>query len=135
MALQLDVSMRNARLDAMETNVGTSPVLKIRSGAPPATVATADSGTVLATITLPVDWMANAASGTKAMAGTWSTSSANAAGTAGHYRIYLTDGTTAKMQGTVTATGGGGDLEVNNTVFASGQAFSITSYSWTDPNS
>ena len=41
MAVQLSVAVRNARLDAIETNIGTSAVLRIRSGAPPATCATA----------------------------------------------------------------------------------------------
>jgi len=134
MALQLSTAVRNALLDAIETAIGTSAVLKIRSGAPPASVATADSGTVLATLTLPSDWMAAASAGSKAKSGTWEDSSADAAGTAAHYRIYASDGTTCHLQGTVTATGGGGDLTVDNTSFAAGQSFTITSYSWTAPN-
>ena len=82
MALQFSVAVRNARLDAIETAIGTAAVLKIRSGAPPANVATADSGTVLATLSLPSDWMAAASGGTKAKAGTWEDASADAAGTA-----------------------------------------------------
>jgi hypothetical protein len=115
MALQLSAAVRNAMLDAIETTIGTSAVLKIRTGAAPASVATADSGTVLATLTLPSDWMAGASSGSKAKSGTWEDASADAAGTAAHYRIYASDGTTAHLQGTVTATGGGGDLTVDNT--------------------
>jgi hypothetical protein len=134
MALQLSVAVRNARLDAIETAIGTAPLLKIRSGAAPATCATADSGTVLATCTLPSDWMAAASSGSKAMSGTWSDSSADNAGTAAHFRIYDSAGTTCHMQGTATATGGGGDMEVDNTSFAAGQQFSVTSFSLTDAN-
>lgn len=135
MALQLSVAVRNAMLDAIETAIGTSAVMKIRTGAPPASVATADSGTVLATLTLPSDWMAAASGGSKAKNGTWEDASADAAGTAAHYRIYASDGTTPHLQGTVTATGGGGDLVVDNAVFAAGQSFSITSFSITAPNS
>lgn len=134
MAIQLSVGVRNARLDAIETTIGTSAVLKIRSGAAPATVATADSGTVLATLTLPSDWMAAASSGAKAKNGTWEDTSADATGTAAHFRIYASDGTTAHIQGTVTATGGGGDMTVDNTSFASGQAFSVTTFTLTDGN-
>jgi hypothetical protein len=134
MALQYSVAVRNARLDAVESTTGTAAVLKIRSGAPPASCATADSGTVLATLTLPSDWMAAASSGTKAMTGTWSDSSADATGTAGHFRLYASDGTTCHAQGTVTATGGGGDMTVDNTSFASGQAFSITTFTLTAGN-
>lgn len=134
MTVQHSVAVRNARLDAIETTIGTSAIMKIRSGAPPANVAAADSGTVLATLNLPSDWAGNAASGVKAMSGSWADASADATGTAGHYRIYASDGTTCHEQGTVTATGGGGDLEVNNTSFASGQAFSITTFSKTEGN-
>ena len=134
MALQLSTAVRNAMLDAIETAIGTTAVLKIRTGAAPASAAAADSGTVLATLTLPSDWMAAASSGSKAKSGTWEDTSADAAGTAAHYRIYASDGTTCHLQGTVTATGGGGDMVVDTAVFAAGQSFTITSYSWTAPN-
>ena len=135
MALQLSVAVRNAMLDAIETAIGTAAVMKIRTGAPPATVATADGGTVLATLSLPSDWLAAASSGSKAKSGTWEDSSADAAGTAAHFRIYASDGTTAHMQGTVTATGGGGDLTVDNVSFAAGQSFSVTSFTISAANS
>lgn len=134
MAVQLSVSVRNARLDAIETTIGTSAVLKIRTGAAPADVATADSGTVLATLSLPSDWLAAASSGSKAKSGTWQDTSADATGTAAHFRIYASDGTTAHLQGTVTATGGGGDLTLDNTSIAIGQSVTITSFSLTDGN-
>lgn len=134
MTIQFSTSVRNARLDAIETTISTSAVLKIRTGAAPADVATADSGTVLATVTLPSDWMAAAASGSKAKSGTWQDSSADATGTAAHFRIYASDGTTAHIQGTVTATGGGGDMTVDNVSFASGQNFTVTTFTLTDGN-
>ena len=134
MALQLSTTVRNAQLDAIETAIGTSAVLKIRTGSVPANVATADSGTVLATLTLPSDWMAAASSGSKALSGTWQDASADATGTAAHFRIYASDGTTAHMQGTVTATGGGGDMTVDNTSFASGQSFTVTTFTLTAGN-
>lgn len=134
MALQLSVTVQNARLDAIETAIGASAVMKIRSGSAPANVATADSGTVLSTINLPSDWMAAATGGTKAKAGTWQDASADATGTAAHFRVYASDGTTAHMQGTVTVTGGGGDMTVDNTSFASGQSFTVTGFTITDGN-
>lgn len=132
MALQFSATVRNARADAIETAIGTSAVLKIRTGSAPATCATADSGTVLATVNLPSDWMGAASGGVKSMAGTWSDSSADAAGTAAHFRLYASDGTTCHAQGTVTATGGGGDLTVDNTSFGVGQSFSITGFTLTE---
>src|SRR5688572_16462089 len=115
MALQFSTAVRNSRLDTVEATIGASAVLKIRTGAAPANVAAADSGTVLATLNLPSDWMANAASGAKAKAGTWQDTAADATGTAAHFRLYASDGTTCHAQGTVTATGGGGDLTLDNT--------------------
>ncbi len=134
MALQFSAAVRNAELDAIETAIGTGAVLKIRSGSAPADVATADSGTVLATLTLPSDWMAAASGGSKAKSGTWQDSSADATGTAAHFRLYASDGTTAHAQGTVTATGGGGDMTVDNTSFASGQSFTVTTFTLTAGN-
>lgn len=135
MAVQLSIAVRNARLDSIETTIGTSAVLKIRTGAQPATCATADSGTVLATLNLPVDWMAAASSGSKALSGTWQDLTADATGTAAHFRLYASDGTTCGLQGSVTATAGGGDMTLDNTSIASGQAVSITSFTLTDANS
>jgi len=134
MTIQFSVAVRNARLDAIETTISTSAILKIRTGAPPADVATADSGTVLATLNLPSDWLAAASGGSKAKSGTWEDTSADASGTAAHFRVYASDGTTKHIQGTVTATGGGGDMTVDNTSFAAAQAFTITSFTLTDGN-
>lgn len=131
MAFQFSTTVRNAVLDAIETAVGTSAVLKIRSGSVPANVGTADAGTVLATLNLPSDWLAGASGGSKALTGTWQDTSADATGTAGHFRIYASDGTTAHIQGTITATGGGGDLTLDNTSIASGQQVTVTSFSIT----
>lgn len=128
MAFQFSTSARNAALDAIETAIGTSAVLKIRSGSAPADCGTADSGTVLATLNLPSDWLAAASGGSKSKSGTWEDTSADAAGTAGHFRIYASDGTTVHMQGTITATGGGGDMTLDNTSIASGQQVTITSF-------
>jgi len=134
MSLQLSTAVRNARLDAIETTIGTAPILEIRTGAAPANCAAADSGTVLATVTLPSDWMAAASSGSKAKSGTWQDTSADASGTAAHFRIKDSGGTTCHIQGTVTATGGGGDMTVDNTSFAAGQSFTVTSFTLTDGN-
>ena len=135
MAVQLSVAVRNARLDAIETSIGTSAVLKIRTGAAPANCATADSGTVLATLNLPSDWMAAASSGSKSKSGTWEDLTADNTGTAGHFRVYASDGTTCGIQGSITATGGGGDMTLDNTSIASGQTVTITTFTLTDANS
>lgn len=134
MAMQFSVAVRNAMLDAIETTIGTAAVLKIRTGAQPADCATADSGTVLATLTLPSDWLGNAASGSKSKSGTWEDASADAAGTAAHFRIYESSATTCHIQGSVTATGGGGQLTLDNVVIAAAQDVVITAFSLTAGN-
>jgi len=132
MALQYSVTVRNAKLDAVETAIGVSAVLRIRSGTPPASCASADQGTVLASITLPSDWMAAASGGTKDKSGTWTDSSADATGTAGHFRLYASDGTTCHAQGTVGTSGA--DMIVDNTSFATGQSFTVTTFTLTAGN-
>ncbi len=132
MALQFSTAVRNARLDAIETAIGVSAVLKIRTGAAPADCATADSGTVLATLSLPSDWMAGASGGSKAKSGTWQDASADATGTAAHFRLYASDGTTCHMQGTVGTSGA--DMIVDNTSLAAGQSFTINTFQINEAN-
>ena len=134
MAVKLSVLARNALLDGIEAAVGASAVLKLRTGAPPADCAAADTGTVVATLNLPVDWWAAASGGTKAKSGTWQDLLADAQGTVGHYRIYDTPATTAHIQGTVTITGGGGDMTLDNPVVEANQVVTVTGYTFTAPN-
>lgn len=102
MTFRLSAAVRNAMLDAFESTIGTSMVVKLRTGAAPADVATADSGTVLSTINCPSDYMAAASSGSKAKSGTWEDTSADASGLARHFRCYASNGTTAHAQGLVS---------------------------------
>ena len=129
MAFQFSVTVRNALLDSIETTISTAPTLEIRSGAAPANCAAADSGTVLATMTLPSDWMAAASAGAKALAGSWQDASADATGTAGHFRIKA--GATCHIQGTVTATGGGGDMTLDSVSITASQQVTITAFTLT----
>jgi uncharacterized cupin superfamily protein len=135
MTLKYSESVCNAQLDAIETVVGASPVLVIRTGAAPANCAAADTGDVLATVQLPADWMAAASSASKAKSGTWEDTAADDTGTAGHWRIYEAGSPqVAHLQGDITVTGGGGDMTVNNTSFAAGQDFTVTSFTITNNN-
>lgn len=133
MAVQLSVAVRNARLDAIETTIGTTPKLQLRTGAAPANCAAASTGSLLVEEDLPSDWAAAAGSGSKAKSGTWQ-AAATGSGDAGHFRIFDSTGTTCHMQGTVTATGGGGDMTVDNITIASGQTVTFNSFTITDGN-
>jgi hypothetical protein len=132
--VQYSVAVRDAKNDAYETTIGEAPILEIRSGAQPANCAAADTGTLLVSMTLPTDWMGASSSGVKAKSGTWEDSSANATGTAGHYRMKNAAGSVCHEQGSVTLTGGDGDMTINNTSIVSGQPVSVTSFSKTAGN-
>ncbi len=131
MSLQLSTALRNALLDSLESTAGTSAILQIRSGDAPATCATASSGTRLASLTLPSDWMAAAASGSKSKSGTWADLTADATGTAGHFRIFKSDGTTCVMQGSVGTSSA--DMIVSTTSITAGDSFTVDTFTLTAP--
>lgn len=136
MAIQNRTETRNAKLDAIETFGGASCALRIYTGAQPADCTAANSGTLLATILLPADWMGNAAAGVKAKAGVWSVAASGGAGsTPGHFRIYNSqatmDGTTCIQQGSAGI--GSGDLSFDGTITA-GQTVTISAFAWTEGN-
>lgn len=132
MAIKFSETVRNQRLDAIETAISTSAVLKLRTGAPPTNISDADSGTVVATLNLPSDWMAAAASGQKAKSGTWEDLSADNSGIIGHFRIYASNGTTQHIQGTAGETTE--DMVLDNADVNAGQSITITSFTLTDGN-
>ena len=127
MTLLVSQAAAHAMLDAIETDLGASPVLYLRSGAPPSTLAAADTGTLISTIAMAADAFSNAAAWEKSIPATLSDTSADAAGTLGHWRIK-TSGAVTKLSGTITATGGGGDMEVDNTSVTLGQQIDVTSF-------
>jgi len=135
MALQLGTTCRNNRLSAISTLVdaSTGGTLKIFSGSEPANCAASDPSGTLVTITLPNTAFAAAGSGSMSMTGTWS-ASAGGTGTAASFRIYDSTGT-CHLQGSVTATGGGGDLTLDNASIATSQTVTVTSFTLTDANS
>ena len=130
--MNLSTEVRNARLDAIETVAGTSPILKIRSGTMPTATSDADAGTVLSSLTLPSDWMAAASGGIKVKSGTWEDASADNTGTATHFRLYKSDGTTCVMQGTVGTSSA--DMIVLSVSFVATQPFTVTAFTLIDGN-
>ena len=69
MAAQFSVAVRNGWLDNTESTVGTSPKLRILTGTKPANCAAAETGSLLAEITCPSDWMSAASAGSKVLTG------------------------------------------------------------------
>lgn len=131
MSLQYSTTLRNNQLDQVESTTGASAKLQIRSGAPPANCAAADSGTLLCEITLPSDWMSAAAAGSKAKLGTWSGTGA-ADGVAGHFRLKDNAGTTCHAQGTVAESAA--DMIIDNENVGNGQAVTVNTFTLTAGN-
>lgn len=126
MALQYSTNVRNAKLDAVESTISTSAKLYFFTGSPPATPATANSGSLIASIDLPSDWMAAASGGSKAKSGTWSNTSIGGSGTIGHFRIFETTSTTCHIQG--TCANSGADMNLDNNVVNAGQSITVTTF-------
>lgn len=128
MSFQFSTAARDAWLDAIETTAGTSAVLRIRTGTVPANCAAARTGTVLATLNLPSDWMAAASGGSKVKAGTWEDLTADNTGTALHFEVMDSTVTTCHIQGTVSVTAGGGDMQLDSVSITAGQPVTITAF-------
>lgn len=101
---------------------------KIFSGALGANCAAADPAGELVSDTLPSPAL-TAAAGIATKAGTWGFTG-DAAGTAASFRLY-TAAAVCFWQGDVTATGGGGTMEIDNTAIALGQTGSVTAVTLT----
>ena|SRR5690349_6129456 len=133
MPLRLSDSVRNAKVDAaVDTlDVGGAGTIKIYTGAQPATPATAASGTLLATVVLPSPAFGSASGGSATLNDPASVN-AVASGTAGWARF--SDGAgTARWDGDVTATGGGGVVTLSSTSLTSGAPVDITGGTYSQP--
>lgn len=133
MAVKWSATVRNAVLDAWESAMGTAVKVRVYSGSAPSAVGDSATGTLLVEYTLASDWASAASSGSKTLSSLPISGTASNSGTAGYYRIYASDGTTCHEQGTVTATGGGGDMTISNTSITSSQSVNITGFTLTAP--
>lgn len=135
MAVTKTTAVKNTALDSGLDAVFNSGKFRIYTGSPPGAAAAA-TGTLLVDIALPADAFGAAASSSKAKAGTWSVAAA-ATGTAGYFRIVTSSDTNAatenesRIEGTVTATAGGGDVTLDNTSITSGQTVTMNSFNLT----
>lgn len=129
---QYTTAHRNASMTDLVTATGSSGFLMIVSGAQPASVATADSGTVLAV--LPLSATAGTVSGGVLTFNAITSETASATGTAGHFLICTSSSTsnctvgsstTRIIQGSVNTSGG--DLNFASTSFTSGETIGVSS--------
>ena len=133
MAIKQTTAVRNAQLDALNTQIGTSAKLRIYNGSRPANANTAiTSQTMLVELTCNATAFAAAASGGVLTANAISNGTAAATGTASWFRLWQSNGTTAIMDGDVSTAGA--DLNLNNTSIATGQTVSVSSFTVTDGN-
>jgi hypothetical protein len=141
MPLQYGGTLGGNQLTAIQTAVGSGGLLRIYSSAAAAHPGSTEPTGLLATITLPATFITVTAGTTSAAAfttisGSWTVAaSGGGAGTnALSFRIYDSAATTCHLAGTVTATGGGGDLQLNNVSIATGQTVTVTAFSITQGN-
>jgi len=139
MAIQLSVGVRNGRLQAIETAIGASPKLiiyELDDAAPVNCAASmAVEDTVLATLTLPANFMDDPALGVVDLLGTWSDASADGSGTADFFRVWDSAVENCHIQGTASDDLGAGDLKITGTnVLVAGQTFTISKFELTDGN-
>jgi len=124
----------------MKNVFNTTGIIRIYSGAAPGPNA-APTGTLLSTVGINVTAFATPGAATRVLTANPLTNDTSAAGTgtAGYFRVKLSgDADTAvatlpRIEGTVTVTGSGGDMQLNSTSINAGGQVSITSWSYTFP--
>jgi hypothetical protein len=134
MALTLPVGTRNAMCDTAVSrfDAGTAAgTIDIRSGTRPASADDLATGTLLATVTLADPAFGAASAGSATLTDPAPVTGA-ADGTATWFRGLDSAGATV-LDGSVTATGGGGDLELNTTTISVGLEVDVTGGTITMP--
>lgn len=130
MTLGINVTTRNAMLDAITTRAGASALLRIYDGTQPATGGTAT--TLLAELTCNSTFAPAASSGVLTLNAITSDTSANATGTATWFRIVQSGGSTHVLDGTVGTSGA--DLNLNTVSIVSGATVAVSSFTITAGN-
>lgn len=134
MSLSFDTNTRNAILaairDTLDAGAGAATI-QIRSGTRPTLPSDTATGTLLQTTTLIDPSFGTPASGVMSLSDP-SSVNAVASGTASWFRA-LDSNNNARVDGSVTATGGGGDLTLTTTTIVSGQPVDITGGTITMP--
>lgn len=138
MAVRLATATRNALADAVATRADSgagAATVKVYTGAQPASANdTIGASTLLATFTLNDPSFNAAASGAISLITSPAISTTGAAtGTAGWFRMESSTPATV-IDGSVTATGGGGDMTLDNTSITSGQTVNLTGGTVTMPS-
>ncbi len=138
MAISISLLARNASGNAIVTlidNGSANPngFMEIRTGSKPATPQDSATGTLLATLSFSNPAFGSFSGGAATANAISPDTSVDATGLASWFRIYNRD-SQAVLDGTITATGGGGDLEFDNVNFIESGTVQITSMTIAMPN-
>jgi hypothetical protein len=129
MALGYETTLRNTRLNAITTAAGANALLRLYSGARPATGGA--TTTLLAELTCGATFAPAASAGVLTLNAVTQDPSANATGTATWFRL-VTSGGSFVLDGSVATSGS--DMNLISTSIVAGQPVSITSFTITDGN-
>lgn len=124
MAITHVTALRSALADAVDAAINTgsgTAVLRLRDGT-----------TTIVDFDLSNPAFGAASSGVITLADTPIAGTAEAAGDVDNFQILDRDGTLL-LSGSVTATSGGGDIEVDNVSIANSQSCSLTALTYTAP--
>jgi hypothetical protein len=133
MAFRLSTAARNAACDAIVDLIdggAGAGTIKIRTSTQPTNVGDAENGTLLGSLTFSDPAFGSAATGVATANAITSDTSADASGTATHFRIFdsnsaiIADGTCGL---------GSGDLSFDNNVIVAGGTIAISSFVVTHP--
>ena len=121
----------NGIVDLCDAGAGAA-YIEIRTGAPPATPATASSGTLLATCPMSDPAFGAAAAGVATASAITADASADNSGDAGHFRVFDSDANCI-MQGTAGEAADTPDMVFNNKTIVATAAVSISAMTVTVP--
>ena len=126
MTLRYSAATITDRLTTLNTDIGSSATLNIYTGAQPANVATAATGTLI--VSLPCGSPFGTVGSGALTANAITTTAATGAGTntAGYFRIFKSGGTVAVVDGAISTSGS--DLNLNSTSITTSQNVSISSF-------
>lgn len=135
LATAVATAMADLVVDRIDADAGAG-TLKIYAGSLPSDGDATPAGALLATITLadPAFGAASSIDGTVSRAVMTDPAAVNASatGTAGCYVVEDQSGDNVWMD-TVTATGGGGSLQLSSTALVSGSPVDITAFNYNQP--
>lgn len=132
MTFQFPISVRNAMMDAIATTVGEDAIIRIYTGVPPATPATALSGnTLLAELTIDGSFAAAASGGVLTVNEVTGEDAALDTGVASFFRVFQSDGTTCAIQGDCDVANA--DMNLVDVNISAGDPVQITSFTMTGP--